>query len=260
MRRVDEHVRLAVRARAASRASGDLTEITAPPPLPAKPLARSTDVTLLVQRRGAHKGDAAMTRLDATLTGVLLLAGAATWAIAGCSGDDAPADGAGGSDGGGADATTAPGDGGVADDAGGGGDGGADADDAGGGDGGADAADAAHDGAGSVICGSTYCSSATQDCCYTAPAACITQGATCNYGAGMRTRCDGPEDCAPGDLCMDLPGVYPLTAGCRTVADPYSAYCHSDADCAGSSVPAKCCAVAVMFAGMKKCLMASVCP
>ena len=109
------------------------------------------------------------------------------------------------------------------------------------------------------MCGAIGCEGGTI-CCHENPPKCIEPSESCASGYASTVACDGAEDCGDGKLCMDKPGSFPLTVACIATTDPYTAYCHDDADCAGSSFAARCCASGVMFQGMYKCLMESVCP
>jgi hypothetical protein len=81
---------------------------------------------------------------------------------------------------------------------------------------------------------------------------------SCAFGSTVS--CDGPEDCGNGQLCNVKPGSFPLAVGCVDQTDPYSSFCHTDADCTGSQFDVRCCHVGVMFTGMSRCLMSSICP
>ncbi len=53
----------------------------------------------------------------------------------------------------------------------------------------------------SVACGSSNCSLPSKFCCHhnNQPAVCQAAGTTCTYGVPLS--CDGPEDCASGQVC-----------------------------------------------------------
>lgn len=115
------------------------------------------------------------------------------------------------------------------------------------------------DGKGRIVCGASWCEAGTI-CCHDNPPKCIDPSESCAFGYASTVACDGAEDCGDGELCMDKAGSFPLSVACVAATDPYTAYCHGDEDCAGSSLAARCCAPGVMFQGMNKCLLESVCP
>ncbi len=115
-------------------------------------------------------------------------------------------------------------------------------------------------GTGEIVCGTSMCSGGTI-CCYDSNTPkCIQPTEPCAYGYGTTIACDGPEDCGDGELCMQKPGSYPLSVGCVVATDPYSAYCHNEIDCEGSSFAVRCCNFGVPWAGMNQCVMESLCP
>jgi hypothetical protein len=119
-------------------------------------------------------------------------------------------------------------------------------------------ADVPASGGASIACGDTTCTGG-KICCVGTPSTCIAASDSCLMGYGSTISCDGPEDCGSGELCMDKPGSFPLSVGCVAGTDPYSAYCHDQADCAGSAYPVKCCGTGGLN-GMKRCNMESMCP
>lgn len=109
---------------------------------------------------------------------------------------------------------------------------------------------------GGVKCGDTTCG-VGQACCYGSPPTCVEGNAVCEPLGVSRIACDGVEDCQEGEQCMDVPGIVPLSVGCRDADGPYGGYCHTDDDC-GAPGDLKCCP-APYFPELGKCMAAFLC-
>lgn len=110
----------------------------------------------------------------------------------------------------------------------------------------------------SIVCGDGTCTGG-KICCLETPPKCIAPTESCAFGYGSTVSCDGPEDCDAGQQCMDKPGSFPMSVACVAGTDPYSAYCHDQKDCGGSSFDVQCCAFNA-GPGLKRCNMKSMCP
>jgi hypothetical protein len=86
-----------------------------------------------------------------------------------------------------------------------------------------------------VVCGATFCALATSYCCGNAGGtACKLKSTSCVDGAARR--CDGPEDCAKGQVCCaqvqaTSPGVLRTECLATASCDKAAVICHTRDNC-----------------------------
>jgi len=87
-----------------------------------------------------------------------------------------------------------------------------------------------------INCGTAACDRASQVCCFTGfPNITTTCTATAQC-TNLPGRCDGPEDCASGEICCGTPQGSSCMAAAQCTGQTSARLCHTATDCASGQI------------------------